>query len=63
MHLAVRRLGRVHLVDADDQLLDAEGECQQGVLTGLTVLRDTGLELAHTSSNNQHGAVGLQTST
>merc|ERR1719228_2260403 len=36
--LRVWWLGRVHLVDTNDQLLDTKGISQEGVLTGLTVL-------------------------
>jgi hypothetical protein len=35
----------VHLVDADDHLLDTEGVGQESVLSGLAVLGDTGFEL------------------
>jgi len=35
----------IHLVDADDHLLDTKGEGEKSVLAGLTVLRDTSLEL------------------
>ena len=52
-------LGGVHLVDGDDELLDTKGVSEQGVLTGLAILGDTGLELTSTSGNNEHGAVGL----
>ena len=44
--LEVGRLGGVHLVDGHDQLLDAEGVGEQGVLLGLPVLGDTGLKLS-----------------
>jgi len=56
----VRRLGRVHLVDSDDELLDAQGVSQKGVLTGLTVLGDTGLELSSTGGDDQYTAIGLR---
>ena len=52
-------LGGVHLVDADNQLLDAQGVGQEGVFAGLTVLRDTGLEFSHTSSDNQYTTISL----
>lgn len=42
--LRVLRLGGVHLVAGHDHLLDTQGVRQQGVLTGLAVLRDTGLK-------------------
>ena len=50
----------VHLVDSDDQLLDTEGEGEESVLTGLSVLGDTSLELTDTTSNDEDGAIGLQ---
>lgn len=52
-------LGGVHLVDGDDELLDTEGVGKQGVLTSLTVLGDTSLELTSTGSDDENSAVGL----
>lgn len=52
-------LGGVHLVDGDDELLDTEGVGKQGVLTGLAILGDTGLELTSTGGNDENGAVSL----
>jgi hypothetical protein len=52
-------LRRVHLVDGDDELTDTKGEGEEGVLAGLAVLRDTSLELASATSNDEDGAVGL----
>ena len=49
----------VHLVNADNELLDTEGEGQQGVLAGLTILGDTSLELTLTRGNNQNTDIGL----
>ena len=43
--LGVGRLGGVHLVDSNDQLLDTKGVGKEGVLPGLPVLGDAGLEL------------------
>ena len=43
--LGERRLGGVHLVAGDDQLLDSQGLSEQSVLTSLSVLGDSGLEL------------------
>ena len=37
----------VHLVDGHDELLDAKGVDEQGVLPGLPVLGDTGLGELH----------------
>ena len=52
-------LNGVHLVDGNDKLLNTKGESKKGVLTGLTVLGDTSLELTNTTSNNEDGAVSL----
>lgn len=50
----------VHLVDADNQLFDAQREGQQSVLPGLTVGGDPSLELSSVGRHNQHAAIGLQ---
>jgi hypothetical protein len=50
----------IHLVDADNHLLDTEGESEQSVLLGLTVGTITGLELTLSTSNHQDGAVSLR---
>ena len=55
--LAVGRLGGVHLVGGHDELLDPEGVGEQGVLPGLTVLGDTGLELSGTGGDDEDSAV------
>jgi hypothetical protein len=55
-------LSAVHLVDGDDELLDTQGEGQQGMLTGLAILGDTSLELTDTTGNDEHGAVSLHQS-
>ena len=52
-------LGGVHLVDSDDELLDTEGESKQSVLSSLTILRDTGLELTGTGGNDKDSTVSL----
>ena len=57
---AVWRFSVVHLVHTDDQLLDAQSEGQQSVLTSLTVLANASLELAGTSGNDQHAAISLK---
>merc|ERR1719495_2106487 len=57
--LGVGGLGRVHLVDGDDQLLDTEGVGEQGVLSGLSVLGNTSLELASSGGDDEHTAVSL----
>lgn len=55
----LRPLGGIHLVDGDDELTNTEGERQESVLTGLTILGDTSLELTSTGSNDENGAVSL----
>jgi hypothetical protein len=52
-------LAGVHLVDGDDELPDTEGEGEQSVLPGLTILGDTSLELSDTGGNDQDGTIGL----
>ena len=52
-------LGRVHLVDGDDELTDTEGEGEEGVLASLAVLGDTGLELTGATGDDEDGAVSL----
>merc|ERR1712087_729446 len=57
--LAVRRLSGVHLVGGHDELLHTEGVGEQGVLPGLTVLGDAGLELSGSGGDDEHSAVSL----
>merc|ERR1719331_2738515 len=57
--LAVGRLGRVHLVGGHDELLHPEGVGEQGVLPGLAVLGDAGLELSSSGGDDEHSAVSL----
>jgi len=49
----------VHLVEADDHLLNTEGESEKSVLSGLTVLGDTGLELTLRGSNHENSDISL----
>ena len=58
--LGVGGLGGVHLVDADDELLDAEGVGEESMLAGLAVLGDTGLELTDAGGDDEHTAIGLE---
>merc|ERR1719516_818494 len=60
--LAVWRLGGVHLVTGDDELLDTQGVGEESVLSGLTVLGDTSLELSSSRGNNQDSTVSLRCS-
>ena len=57
--LAVGGLSGVHLVDSDDELLDAEGVGEEGVLPGLPVLGDASLELSSSRGDDEHTAVSL----
>merc|ERR1719325_19573 len=57
--LGVGRLGGVHLVDGDDQLLDTEGVGEESVLPGLPILGDTSLELSSSGGDDEHSAVSL----
>ena len=62
--LGVGLLGGVHLVDGHDELLDAKGVDEQGVLHGLPVLGDTGLgELQVLHSGGVHCACAGQVCT
>ena len=56
----LRVASAVHLVHSDNQLTHTESERKQGVLTRLTVLRDTSLELTGTTSDDEDGAVSLR---
>ena len=58
--LAVRRLGRVHLVTSNNQLLDTEGVGEEGVLPGLAVLGDTSLELTGAGGDDEDSTVSLR---
>jgi hypothetical protein len=50
----------VHLVDADDHLLDTHGEGEESVLSGLALLGDTSFELTLTSGNDENGDISLR---
>jgi len=57
--LVIRWLGDVHLVDTDDHLLDSEGEGEESVLTGLSLLSNTSLELTSSGSDDEDSNIGL----
>ena len=57
--LAVGRLGGVHLVTSNNQLLDTQGVGEEGVLPGLAVLGDTSLELTSTGGDDENSTVSL----
>merc|ERR1719237_706103 len=57
--LGVGWLGGVHLVDSHDELLDTEGVGKEGVLPGLPVLGDTGLELTGSGGNDEDSTISL----
>lgn len=52
-------LANVHLVDGNNELLDTKSVGEQGVLTGLTLLADTGLELTGGRGDGQNSTVSL----
>merc|ERR1719170_13020 len=60
--LAVGRLGGVHLVTGNNELLDTKGVGKEGVFSGLTVLGDTSLELSSSRGNDQDSTVSLRCS-
>lgn len=49
----------VHLVQADDHLLDTKSEGKESVLSGLSFLGDTSLELTLRGGDHEEGAVSL----
>ena len=53
-------LGRVHLVDGNDELPDTQGEGKESVLASLAILGDTRLELTGTSGDDEDSAVSLR---
>jgi hypothetical protein len=56
--LVVSTLG-VHLVAANDHLLDTHGESEKSVLSGLTFLGPSSLELTGGGSNHEDGDISL----
>merc|ERR1719264_447339 len=57
--LGVGRLGGVHLVHSNDELLHTQGVGEQSVLSGLSVLGDTSLELSSSRGNDEDTTVSL----
>lgn len=53
-------LGGVHLVDSDNELPDTEGEGEESVFTGLTILGNTSLEFTSAGGDDEDGAVSLR---
>jgi hypothetical protein len=53
-------LAGVHLVASNDELPDTEGEGEQSVLSGLSILGDTSLKLSNTGSDDEDSTVGLR---
>ena len=49
----------VHLVAGNNHLLDTKGEGEEGVLTGLSVLGDSGLESSLGGVDDENGNIGL----
>merc|ERR1719449_310349 len=60
--LAVGRLGGVHLVTGNNELLDTKGVGKQSMFSGLTVLGDTSLKLSSSRGNDQDTTVSLRCS-
>jgi len=54
-----RRRSGVHLVNADNELLDAKSVGEKRVLTSLAVLGDASLELSSTGGDDQDATIGL----
>ena len=52
-------LGGVHLVDGDQELLDTQSIGEKSVLTGLTILGDTGFELTSAGGNDKNSTISL----
>jgi len=52
-------LGGVHLVDGDDELPDTEGESEESVLSGLTILGNTSLEFTSAGGNDENSTISL----
>ena len=50
----------VHLVDADDHLLDTQSVSQKSVFSGLAFLGNTGFELSLGRGDHEQGAIGLR---
>jgi len=49
----------VHLVHADDHLLDTHGLGEESVLTGLAILGETGFEATNIGGNHENGGISL----
>merc|ERR1719369_453080 len=60
--LGVRRLGGVHLVNSNNQLLNSQSVSQQGVFSSLTILGNASFELTGAGSNDLNTTVGLRSS-
>ena len=52
-------LGSVHLVASNNELPHTESVGEESVLSGLTILGDTGFEFTSTRGNDQDGAISL----
>jgi hypothetical protein len=53
-------LGRVHLVDGNDELTNTKGEGKEGMLSGLSIFGDTSFEFTSSASNDENGTVSLR---
>lgn len=50
--------GLVHFIDDDDELGDSQGASQLNVLSSLTILFETGLELTTSSGDDESSEIG-----
>ena len=57
--LGVLHRGVVHLVDGNDHLLDSHSLGQESVLSGLTVLGETGFETTDVRGDHKNSGIGL----
>merc|ERR1740129_1226163 len=57
--LHVPSLVPTHVLGGHDELLHPEGVGEQGVLPGLAVLGDAGLELSGSRGDDEHSAISL----
>ena len=60
--LSETNLGRVHLVDGNNELPDTEGKGKESVLSSLTILGNTSFEFTGTTGNDENSTVSLRCS-
>jgi hypothetical protein len=52
--------GSVHLIHGNNKLPYAKRKCKKSVLSCLTILGDTGLELTRTTGDDENGTISLR---